>query len=370
VRAEGYDNLALRSSLTRLIEQLGGWGRFVKRGEKILLKPNLLSARIPDKGVTTHPAVVKAVAESLLDLGATVAIGDSPGGADKGVERVFRNTGMLSVAEELGIEWVNFEASGAKKIQTEGGITLHIARAIEHYDHIISISKLKTHNLVVFTGAVKNLFGLVPGFQKTAYHKLYPLPTEFGRLLVAIYEYAPVTLHIMDAIVGMEGNGPASGDLRDVGLLLASPDGVALDRTIEHIVGIKDGKTITTGLASERGAGVGRLDDIEILGGELSEFVIEQPFKTPFKLPEMLVPSLLVRIFAPLIWIRPAPIEEKCARCGICANHCPTDCITIHGDELPVFDYDKCITCLCCNELCPEDAITLERSWLARKLGR
>jgi len=369
-RAEGYDYPALRSSIYGLISTLGGWGRYVSPGERVLIKPNLLSARPPERGVTTHPSVVRAVAESLLDFGATVAVGDSPGGADKGVERVFRNTGMLEVAEKLGIGWVNFESSGTRVIPGDNGITLYITKAIERFDHIVSISKLKTHSLMLYTGAVKNLFGLAPGFRKTAYHKLYPLPTEFGKMLLAIYKHASVTLHFMDAIVGMEGNGPSSGDLRDVGLLLASADGIALDRVASHIIGIEEGRVITTRLADKKGLGNGKLENITVIGGELHDFVLDKPFKLPARLPERIIPSWLVKKLARFIWIRPAPLEEKCTRCGVCAKHCPVDAITMRGEKLPYYDYDKCITCLCCNELCPENAIAFEKSWLAKRLGR
>ncbi len=366
-RAGGYD--ALRSHIEKLIDDLGGWRAHVRPGDSVLLKVNLLLARDPERGATTHPAVVKAVAESLLDYGASVAIGDSPGTADKGVERVFRNTGMIDVAESLGIPWVRFETAGTRTIPIDDKLTLQITRAIDGFDRIVSLPKLKTHSFMLYTGAVKNLFGLVPGFQKAGFHKLLPRPSEFSRMLIAIYERVPVALHIMDAIVGMEGNGPSSGELRDVGLLLASTDGVAMDTVAAHIIGIKPNRVITTKLAQKAGLGQGDLSKIEIPGGELSDFILEKPFKLPPMIPDRLVPTWLVRYLGRLIWIRPVPIEDKCVRCGICAKHCPVDAITMRGERLPEFDYKACITCLCCHELCPEDAIELDRSWIAKRIG-
>ncbi len=367
IRTEGYQ--ALRSYIGELIDNLGGWGKYIRPGESVLLKVNLLSARQPERGVTTHPEVVKAVAQNLIDYGVTVAIGDSPGGADKGVERVFRNTGMITVAEELGIPWVKFETGGARRIDVDDRITLFLTEAASDFDHIINMPKLKTHSLTLFTGAVKNLFGMVPGLRKATYHKLFPLPGEFARMLVAIYANSPVTLHIMDGIVGMEGNGPASGELRDVHLLLASTDGVALDAVASYIIGIKEGRVKTTVIADKQGLGNGRLKNIEIVNGDIDDFVLKTPFKLPPMMPEAVIPSWLARFIAGFVKYRPVPIDEKCVRCGVCANHCPVDAITMRGDELPEFDYDKCITCLCCHELCPEEAVKLDLNWLAKRFA-
>jgi len=366
-KTESYNLETLRFSLQRLISNLGGWNKFLNPGETVLLKPNLLSARTPDRGVTTHSALMYVLAESLLEFGAIPSIGDSPGGAYRGVERVLNNTGMKEVADKLGLETINFEASSARIVR-KNGITLYITKALENFDRVISISKLKTHSLMLYTGAIKNLFGCIPGFRKSEYHKMYPLPTQFGEMLVALFGEIDVDLHIMDAVVGMEGNGPASGDLRDVGLLLASKDGVALDRVAEHIVGIKAGQSVTTKMAANQGLGCGNLDRIEITGENLRDCILDEPFKLPPKLPERLIPAWMIRMFAPLIWVRPAPMEEKCTRCGVCAQNCPVNAITMHGKELPDYNYKKCITCLCCHELCPEDAIELEMSWLAKKV--
>jgi ferredoxin len=189
---------------------------------------------------------------------------------------------------------------------------------------------------------------------------------------VAVYEEVPVALHIMDAIVGMEGNGPASGDLRDTNLLLASTDGVALDRVAERIIGIvKPTDSQITALAASRGLGEGDIDKIEIAGGEkIEDFILETPFVLPPKAPQQFlatfVPSWLLRTLAKIIWIRPKPNDDRCVRCGVCADACPVDAITMRGDEVPLFDYKKCITCMCCNEICPHKAIDLVKSPIAR----
>ncbi|HHS50074.1 MAG TPA: DUF362 domain-containing protein [candidate division Zixibacteria bacterium] len=375
IRAEEYDAKFLRPKVKSLLEPLGGIESLFVAGDRVLLKPNLLSARTPDRGVTTHPSVVEAIAMELIDLGAEVAIGDSPAGAHKGVERVFRNTGMLDVAERLGIPWINFEKSGAFAVHREDGTTLHLTNALREYDKIVNICKLKTHSYTYYTGAVKNLYGLVPGFRKTAYHKSHPLTRDFSQVVVSIYEEAHATLHIMDAIVGMEGNGPSSGDLRDVGLILASTDGVALDRVAERIIGIKKptDSPITT-IAANRGLGEGDVDKIEILGGNFDEFILEKPFVLPSKAPQYLltspIPGWILRNLAKVIWIRPRAIDEKCIRCGLCIKSCPVDAMRMADGNPPEIDYKACITCLCCNEVCPEKAFELVKSPVARLFGR
>ena len=173
----------------------------------------------------------------------------------------------------------------------------------------------------------------------------------------------------MDGIVGMEGNGPASGDLRDTNLLFASADGVALDAVASHIIGIKEGKVKTTAIADKQGLGNGKLKNIDIAGGELKDFVLEKPFKLPPMMPEAVIPAWAARLIAGLIKYRPVPIDEKCVRCGVCAKHCPVDAIEMRGSELPEFDYGKCITCLCCMELCPEEAVELDMNWIARRIA-
>jgi len=375
VRAEEYDSKILRPKIKLLIDRLGGLDSFFTKGEKVLLKPNLLAARTPDRAVTTHPAVVEAIGEEFIDFGLKIAIGDSPAGAHKGVRRVFQNTGMIDVAERLGVPWINFEAAGAFTVRRPDGLVLHLTNAIRDFDKVVSVSKLKTHAYTHYTGAIKNLFGTVPGFRKTAFHKSHPLTRDFAKVIVSVYAEVGATLHIMDAIVGMEGNGPSSGNLREVGLLLASSDGVALDRVAERIIGVaKPSDSAITTLAAMRGLGEGDIDKIEVLGGELAEFILQRPFDLPSRMPQQLlstfVPSWFIRELAKVIWIRPRAIDEKCIRCGFCVECCPVDAMVIEGGAAPRIDYSKCISCLCCNEVCPEKAIELVKSPIARLFHR
>ncbi|MFP4459257.1 MAG: DUF362 domain-containing protein [Candidatus Zixiibacteriota bacterium] len=368
-KSENYEQSNVDSAIEKILDDLGGWERFISPGSRILLKPNLLSARDPKKGVTSHPAVIEAVAKSLLAFGVQLGLGDSPGGAHKGVKRVFDNTGMTEVAKKMGIEIVNFEIAGVHVIES-GRFTLHITKALDDFDAIINFPRLKTHSLMAMTLAIKNMYGIVPGFRKAEYHKQFPKPKDFGELLVEIFSQAVPVLSFLDGIYGMEGEGPASGDLRkDVGLIMASKDAVALNRVAEKIVGMPK-MAETTRIAAEKGLGESNLNNIEIPGAKLEDLILDKPFELPMTSSRFaqLAPNFLVRLIGKLLWIRPALRHKSCIKCGKCEQMCPVDAITMEsGKSYPTFDYKKCVTCLCCHEICPEKAIFLKRSLIARR---
>lgn len=178
-----YDPEEVRESVTECIELLGGARRFASSGDRVLLKPNMLMAASPERHVTTHPSVIEAVAEVFLDLGAEVSIGDSPGGSFRNIERFWRATGILDVCRRLDIEPLNFEASGSYIM----GSGYPISRPVVDSDLVVNLPKLKTHSMTIFTCAVKNMYGAVPGFGKADYHREHPRPSEFARRLLEIY---------------------------------------------------------------------------------------------------------------------------------------------------------------------------------------
>ena len=372
-RTFSYDSEEVSESLAKLLERLGGWEAFFSPNDKILLKPNLLSARQPEKGVTTNPSVIREIAKSLLEFGAEVAIGDSPGGAHKGVQRVFDNTGMTAVSEELSIPIVNFEIAGAHKIKSKGYI-LKITKALDEFDHILNVPRMKTHGLMTYTGAVKNMFGVVPGFGKSNYHKEYPSSKAFAGIICELFYQVIPTLTIMDAINGMEGDGPSSGDLReDTNMLIASSDAVALDTVVEKIIGLTKPSPIMEVLRN-RQIGETDIKNIDLIDGSVEEFILDRPFKLPPSAKiSHLIPDFMGKIVSKLIWIRPALDPDKCITCNKCKDMCPVNAIEMNpnaqfgGAKMPVFDYKLCILCLCCHEICPEKAIILERSRLARR---
>ncbi len=366
LRCSEYTRERIREAVHEVLDSLGGIGQFVKQGQKVLLKPNMLSAKDPGEGVTTHPEILEAVTLEVQSAGGYVWIGDSPSGSYKGIRRYWETTGFLKVAERTGAKLIHFEAEGTVPRSVNGN-TYHVARSVLDADVVINLPKFKTHGYTLFTGAVKNLYGTLPGFQKTEFHKKYPHPRNFSRMLVDLYEVIRPALHLMDGVVGMAGNGPSTGVTRQPGLILASTDGIALDAVAGQIMGFKKDEIDTVVEACDRGLGEKDNDHIEILGVPLKD-VIMTDFPLPTNHLVNLVPESLVKWLARLAWVRPRTDLKKCTGCALCARSCPVGAIEMK-DGFPVTDYKKCINCLCCNECCPESAVYQEMSWLLRKFS-
>lgn len=367
-RCDDYFLDNVRGVVKKSFENLGGLHRFIKSGDKVLIKPNLLSAKDPSRAITTHPSIVQAVAEEVLALKGIPYIGDSPGGADRGVKRVWDNTQMSLASHNSSVPLVSFEEKGVEKRISQTGKNYYIARPVLEADVIISLAKLKTHTLTLMTGGIKNMFGVIPGFRKGEYHKEAPKPEMFAEVIVDIFSLVKPRITLVDAVMGMEGDGPASGEPKYLGFLLASEDAVAMDAVAAKVLGFKEGEVDSTKIAVKRGLGIADYSQIEI-AGEKIENVKPVSFKLPSNRFLKLVPKFLVDIIGPLIWVRPNIYNGTCTNCNICVENCPLRTIS-HGKTRPVFDYSRCVNCMCCQELCPQKAIYLEKSWLAKKIAK
>ncbi|MFW6135025.1 MAG: DUF362 domain-containing protein [Elusimicrobiota bacterium] len=370
-----YQESDIKPATRKLFQTLGGLETYIKPGQKVLLKANLLMKKAPEAGVTTHPALVEAVVNQIQELGAQVIIADSPGGPfnKNWLKGIYRETGMETVANKTGAH-LNWDFQQQDCSFPQGNILKQItlAKIIKDVDVIISLAKLKTHGFTIYTGAVKNLFGTVPGLLKADYHLRMSDVRDFSNMLVDIAEYVKPQISIMDAVIAMEGAGPSSGDLKKVGFLAASTNTHALDLACCHLIGLSSDQVFTLQKAIERGLVSKKFQDLDIQGID-KEKIIPISFKVPASSRSRHIPiplpASLDRFFYNML--RPSPdfIHEKCVGCGLCAQNCPAKCIEMIKHK-PYADLSRCIRCFCCQELCPYHAVEIKRGKLSKLLFR
>lgn len=373
VRCESYDPDEVRAALRQGIDHLGGIERFARHGEKICLKPNILAGDAPGQAVTTHPAVLAGCIDLLRAAGARVSFGDSPG-MEPAVHAA-RGAGLAEVGLAHGAELGNF-SSGSPRENPTGQLEkrIPIAQAVQECDGLINLPKMKTHQLTRVTGAVKNLFGCVPGQRKALYHVQYQDIGDFCNFLIDLALCLRPRLHILDGILAMEGNGPRSGDPRPMNLLALSTDPVALDASFCRLIDLDPGFVPTNLAGSRRGLGTYRAEEIELLGEPLA--ALRQPEFKVIRRPVLRNATYAFYNFIknPLL-PRPVIAEQKCLKCGLCVKACPVPDKALHfrshpgkPTQPPVYDYDRCIRCYCCHEMCPSRAIEKQTPLLGKLL--
>ena len=350
-----YSCNEVKTAIINLLTPLGGMERFVKAGQKVLLKPNLLAGRAPEKAVTTHPAVVRAVAELCLDLGAKVSLGDSPGMGS--LESVAHKAGLLDIVKETGICLAPFEKSVPLTSTTGTFHKLEVAQDILDADVIINLPKLKTHQMMGMTCAVKNMFGAVVGLRKPRLHLQAGTDKAFFALmLLELSELLAPTLTIVDAIVGMEGEGPGSGDPVDIGVLLAGTHSQAVDTVATELLGLKTAEVWTQQQAVATNRPFTRMENLEIVGHPLEPLKVSN-FR-PAKMTDINfgLKGGLKRYLKNSLSARPEPNPQQCRLCNECVKLCPPQAMKIENHTLKI-NYDTCIRCFCCQELCPHGAL-------------
>lgn len=335
----------------------------IEEGSKVLLKPNLLIAKTPESAVLTHPSIVEALIILLQKKKCDIIVGDSSG---FNTAKAFELSGILELCNRYNVKAVCFEKEEKANIKCNGAVLKNISltKIIDNVDCIINIPKMKTHTLMKITGAVKNCYGFVPGKTKSIYHTKGITEERFGELLTDIYSCVKpkISLNIMDAVVGMEGEGPSNGVPKKTGLILASRDAIALDIVQAKIMGFEPEliHTITSGIARGLSVGYGDIDNIHIIG---NKDLMNNPAMHYVKPSAHAMLNSLKNIVTSALSIKPVMIPEcdtaKCKKCGICAKVCPKQCITYA--PYPTFDRKKCIKCYCCQENCPHNAIFLKK---------
>lgn len=341
-------------------------------GKRVVIKPNLLKADAPEDGVTTHPAVIGAVAAWCRERGASVLLAESPGGpyTKAALRSVYKACGVERAAVERGFA-LNEDVT-SRTVDNPRGVRLKKIEIIEPIlsaDIVINIAKLKTHGMMQFTGAVKNVFGVIPGLKKADYHFRLQHVSHFAEQLVDIAAYVSPAINLIDGVTGMDGNGPSAGERTRPGILIGSDSPYAADLAALRCVGIDPSLVPTTVAARERGLPGSVEEDLVYTHETPAAFSIE-----PYRLPPTrslsvtggILPKWLEQPLRRALTPRPVLLRDRCVRCGVCARHCPATCIEM--TPYPTFDYDRCIRCFCCHELCPHRAIDIRTNRLYEAL--
>jgi len=373
IRCDTYEDDQVVTAIQKGVDMMGGISSFVKPGERIVLKPNILIGTDPDKHVTTHPAVFRAVGKLLKDAGVIVLYGESPSFGKS--EPNLRRSGIKQVGDELGFILADFDSG--RSVSHKDALLIKkfvVANGVLDSDGLVSLPKFKTHGLVRFTGAVKNQFGCIPGLRKSQYHVKLPDPYDFATMLVDLNTLIRPRLYIMDGIVAMEGNGPRSGRLKQLNVLLLSTDPIALDATACRIAHL-DPEIVPTSKPGEKaGLGTYHVENIEFIGEALQSFV-DKSFEVN-RTPPVSSSGGRFRVFLKnRLTQRPVIDKAKCTCCGTCVTMCSVQPKAVNwykGDKSkpPIYDYNRCIRCYCCQETCPEGAVYLSNPLLGRIYSR
>lgn len=370
-----YDYLKVEEALLSSIEDLGGLSKFIDKGDRVLLKVNLLMRKRPEDATTTHPVFVEAMANILINYGAKVVIGDSPGGpfSERMLKGIYKTTGMEDVALKTGAK-LNYNTASFQKVNPNGLLIKKITLTdmLNDVDKVISVSKLKTHGMMTFTGAVKNMFGVVPGILKAEYHLNMPDYDNFGIALVDICVCANPVLSFMDGIVGMEGVGPSAGTPRHINVIIASDSPYHLDKAACHIIGLEFEKVPTIKASINRNLCAPGLEDIKFTGEDINKFEIND-FKLPKPVPVRVISDLpfFIKGFVNK-HLQPRPVfdHNTCVGCKICDENCPAKVIAMDDKNKPDVDLKGCIRCYCCQELCPQKAVSIYRPLILRTISK
>jgi uncharacterized protein (DUF362 family)/NAD-dependent dihydropyrimidine dehydrogenase PreA subunit len=331
------------------------------KGKKVLVKPNILTDSDPAKCICTHPVVVEAMVRFLQGNGAIVFVGDSP---SIHLQK-FRpeKSGIQSVCEKTGAVWVDFKLNPEEKKLRNG--TIKVASVVNEVDLIFSLPKFKNHELVYFTGAIKNTLGLVPGFTKGKQHALHQNRNSFGEFLVDLNEAVTPHYFLMDGIMGMEGPGPGNGLPKKIGLLLGSSNPLVMDIIAGRIAGYDPMIIPTNRNALFRKRWLASEEDIIYDGPELNSIILKDFKKVPIRSNTNISLQFVMERIKPLRKLerRPNFIHNNCTGCLKCVKICPVNAISLHSvkENYIVLTDSKCIRCFCCSEVCTDNAVEIRR---------
>ena len=370
-KCDTYKEDDINNALDIVLDACGGLD-FIKPNMNVVIKANLVHAFNPDKAATTNPKVLLELSKRILEKGASVTIGDSPGGPFNKIflNQVYKITGLkeltefgIKLNEDFEEEKINFQEAVKCK---EFMMTSYLKKA----DVIIDCCKLKSHGMMALSCAVKNLFGIIPGTLKAEFHYRYPDYNDFANMLIDLNEYLKPTISIVDGVVAMEGNGPTAGTPKHVGLILASKNQYKLDYVCAHIIGLEMSNVPTLEESYKRNLIPKDVHDIScnlnIEDLKIKDFDLR---KIHTQIPLADESTLLGRFAKKVLKSKPNVDATKCIGCEKCKNVCPAKAIEMKNKK-PIIDRKKCITCFCCQEFCPVGAMQVKRSKIARILEK
>ena len=363
VRAHDYDYAEIYAAMGKGIELIGGLAKIVPPSSKVFVKINHLSPPSPaEKGLVTHPIFVEVVLDLLKEGGADITVGDD---IQSSTGDGFKVSGFRQMCQRAGVRLTNLREVGFVETTCGGHFLekVYLSKISLDADVIINLPKLKTHSLCVFTGGVKNMYGTIPSGHRRKFHGEYIKNEDFSQVLTDIFSAIRPQLTIMDGIIAMEGEGPAAGSLRRLGVILTSQDTVAVDAVATKIIGLNPLDIYTTRYSDERGLGVGNLQNIEVVGEGIDSVTVPD-FRLPASAVNTLarrVPRGLSRFILRQLSIKPNVIERRCTGCAECEKICPVGAISV-SSKMAKIDHGICIECMCCHEVCRFNAIVPKQS--------
>lgn len=369
-----YDELLVEQAYQEILVN-NGLLDFVKKDMKIGIKVNLVGNFNPDKAATTHPLLVKILCKLLIERGAIVTIGDSPGGLfTEGILKSAYKGSGLNICEEVGAI-LNYDVSTSNiKVDKQVVKNLDVSNWLLNQDAIINFAKLKSHGMMALSSSVKNMFGVVPGVLKPEYHYRYPSHDDFANMLIDINEVFDCKLNLVDAIIGMEGNGPTQGTPRLIGAIIASRKPYPIDVVCAKLIDLDIENVYTITESIKRGL-TPNYNDIN-LNTDITDLIItdfknikpgkSMEFSEKFKGP---LGKVINPIIAKVLTVKPRVKKKECIGCKKCENICPVKAITMK-DKKPIINRDKCIRCFCCQEFCPVGAMKAHKNFIVKILTK
>ncbi|MHA1283714.1 MAG: DUF362 domain-containing protein [Promethearchaeota archaeon] len=354
----------VESSVFQALELINAANLFKKPNLKILIKPNILLGKEPERAATTHPEVLKAVIKWLKQFNPKrIIVAESSGTFKRGATlEAFEKSGIKDVCEKFDVEWVPFEKTERKTYKVPNPLVLNEITAstlLDEVDIIINLPKIKTHGQCLLTCCIKNMFGTLILGNKARIHAQFPKKEIFNAALADIYSVSNPQLTIVDGYLCQEGNGPSAGDVIKLDIIIAGYDPVALDTTICRIIDFNPDDVYYIKKLQEKGFGSA---EFEILGEPIEN--IKRTFKKPKSHPVSVpLPRFLAKYVGNVIFRSSIKFDKsKCQLCGTCWKNCPVQAIMPpkkrqKGIDIPKWDKNKCITCYCCAELCPYEAV-------------